>query len=461
VTNYGWLGWGVAFPVLFFIVQRQRRDDLGPAADIQYVAAWLIFTGVATWEAAWRLDDHQYLVCMGIALVGYAAAGLRFRLSEQGTEGVRFSTALLAWAMVFWFAAGFGWIDESLPPGYRIRCALGFVAVSALAYELAHAALQWSAIRWAARLICAAIPVALVAELAYGQASHPFAGWPGLAWPLAWLLALFGLRREEADGERVATALRHAIALYIPILVLTWELLWWLAQWNTGPPWRAAGTAIPAVVTVLAVSTMFRERWPLRDHWPMYRDLLSPLVAAIAVWTLVANVRTPGSLQPFSTYVPLLNPVDVTIGAAALAVLAWARSLDAAAMRAIVWKIMAVLGFVWLNAIALRSIHYWTGVPYRLEDLMGDVLVQATFSILWTSAALALMVLSRRRMQRPLWVVGAVLLAAVVGKLFLIDLANTGTVARIVSFLGVGVMLLVIGYVAPVPPGIKEAEGRG
>jgi uncharacterized membrane protein len=32
-------------------------------------------------------------------------------------------------------------------------------------------------------------------------------------------------------------------------------------------------------------------------------------------------------------------------------------------------------------------------------------------------------------------------------------------VARIVSFLGVGVMLLVIGFVAPVSPGVTE-EGR-
>jgi uncharacterized membrane protein len=46
----------------------------------------------------------------------------------------------------------------------------------------------------------------------------------------------------------------------------------------------------------------------------------------------------------------------------------------------------------------------------------------------------------------------------VVGKLFLVDLSNTGTVARIVSFVGVGVMLLVIGYAAPVPPGAKEAD---
>jgi len=40
----------------------------------------------------------------------------------------------------------------------------------------------------------------------------------------------------------------------------------------------------------------------------------------------------------------------------------------------------------------------------------------------------------------------------VVIKLFIIDLGNTGTVARIISFLGVGALLLVVGYYAPAPP---------
>ena len=38
------------------------------------------------------------------------------------------------------------------------------------------------------------------------------------------------------------------------------------------------------------------------------------------------------------------------------------------------------------------------------------------------------------------------------GLLFLVDLANTGTMARIVSFLSVGVLLVAVGYFAPVPP---------
>jgi uncharacterized membrane protein len=61
------------------------------------------------------------------------------------------------------------------------------------------------------------------------------------------------------------------------------------------------------------------------------------------------------------------------------------------------------------------------------------------------------MVFANRRRTRPLWVCGAVLLGVVVVKLFVFDLARTSGVERIVSFIVVGLLLLVIGYIAPVP----------
>ena len=44
------------------------------------------------------------------------------------------------------------------------------------------------------------------------------------------------------------------------------------------------------------------------------------------------------------------------------------------------------------------------------------------------------------------------LLALVVAKLFIVDLAGTGTIGRIVSFLVVGLLMLLIGYISPLPP---------
>ena len=47
---------------------------------------------------------------------------------------------------------------------------------------------------------------------------------------------------------------------------------------------------------------------------------------------------------------------------------------------------------------------------------------------------------------------GAFLLCLVVAKLFFIDLANTDGGERIFAFIGVGVLMLVMGYAAPLPP---------
>jgi uncharacterized membrane protein len=44
--------------------------------------------------------------------------------------------------------------------------------------------------------------------------------------------------------------------------------------------------------------------------------------------------------------------------------------------------------------------------------------------------------------------------------LFFIDLSNVGGVERIVSFMGVGLLMLVIGYVSPVPPRAVQEEGK-
>jgi uncharacterized membrane protein len=120
--------------------------------------------------------------------------------------------------------------------------------------------------------------------------------------------------------------------------------------------------------------------------------------------------------------------------------------------------VLAGLGFLWVNSIVLRSIHHWLGVPYTAHELFDSVAVQAAFSLLWTTTALVMMLVARRTLWRKPWLAGAALLAVVVGKLLLLDLANSGTVARIVSFLGVGVLLLIIGYVAPVPPGDTEKQ---
>ena len=66
------------------------------------------------------------------------------------------------------------------------------------------------------------------------------------------------------------------------------------------------------------------------------------------------------------------------------------------------------------------------------------------------------MVFATRKGLRALWVIGAALMGVVVLKLFTIDISNIGGLTRIVSFIGVALLLLAIGYFSPVPPKHEE-----
>jgi uncharacterized membrane protein len=188
----------------------------------------------------------------------------------------------------------------------------------------------------------------------------------------------------------------------------------------------------------------------------------SPVAALLVLWSLDASLHGAGDPSPLP-YVPIVNPLDIAQAAVLLALAMWTTRArrehpDALAVvpTAAITATLCALAFLWINAIALRTIHFYYGVPYNSAALWSSTIVQAVLSLLWSSIALATMAYANMRKSRVPWIVGAILLGAVVIKLFFVELAQSGTVTRIVSFIGVGLLLLLIGYLAPVPPRRKE-----
>jgi uncharacterized membrane protein len=101
--------------------------------------------------------------------------------------------------------------------------------------------------------------------------------------------------------------------------------------------------------------------------------------------------------------------------------------------------------------VLLRGLHWLLQIPYQLDVLWEQPQVQMTISISWTMIALLCMQRASRYQYRGLWFGGAVLLLAVVAKLFTVDLSDQGSIARILSFVVVGGLMLLIGYIAPIP----------
>ena len=100
-----------------------------------------------------------------------------------------------------------------------------------------------------------------------------------------------------------------------------------------------------------------------------------------------------------------------------------------------------------------RGVHYFADVPFTAAALARSAIFQAGLSLVWGIAGLAGMVVGAVRGHRQVWIGGAVVMGVVIVKLFVVELGNVGTLSRVVSFLGVGLLLLVVGYFAPVPKG--------
>ena len=116
-------------------------------------------------------------------------------------------------------------------------------------------------------------------------------------------------------------------------------------------------------------------------------------------------------------------------------------------------RALAAAGVVLLTAITLRGAHFLGGVPWS-DAMWTSPLAQAALSISWTTASrrCAAMLLGKRRGSRAVWFGGAALMGVVLVKLLLIDRQFLHDLPAIIGVLVVGILLVAVGYFAPVPP---------
>jgi uncharacterized membrane protein len=356
-------------------------------------------------------------------------------------------------------------VHADLGPLARSVRAVALLGGFVLALELAARRLAWPPLRLCARvLLVLALVVSLGGTLMHldhlpSLWAHYVPGAAVLATPLLVALGAWLLRRADGDAPPGASAAEVAA-------------LAWVAMWHAGLfayllgahavarhlGWTpAAAITGPTLIALWLVAQGRRAAaadgpgpWPMAAHGPaLRRAVLLPWLALLLLWVLAVNAVGDTSMAPLP-YLPLLNPLDLAHGLVLLYALALAR-LAPASMPAFLWP-GAAMAFWWLNGLLVRTLHHWTGTPLWLDGALRWPEVQTSLTILWTLTACAAMWWAARHARRGPWMAGAGLLAAVVLKLFLVDLSNVGTLARIVSFLGVGGLMLVIGYVSPLPP---------
>ncbi len=365
----------------------------------------------------------------------------------------------LFWVGVLVFA-GESWLEahrhyEGL---YQVTVLVVVGALFMLALVQAHRLEPWPVL---AQPLMAALPALAVAVAAFMIEQVWFSEYGAwLVLPAA-LLGHYALLRwlERYPGYPLGD-----VQLLTAVLVLL-ALSWQLAQWLGAQPlaWEYGIDAMAWALLPLLVLA-WRARWQ-GWAWPVgryYRALgvHLPLVLGVALtlWLVVVNLRITGSGS--QSYWPLLNPVDLMSLAVLLVLgrycLAPGFGVEPS-LRWVPWAIPAALGFYWLNMALFKGFYHLAQVPFTAHAQLGSIKVQSGLSLLWSVTATLAMLLGARRAWRKVWLAGAVLMGLTVLKLFATDLSGTGTVARIVAFIGVGLILLLVGYFAPVPPATAEA----
>lgn len=408
---------------------------------------------------------------IGFAILAFGAFGIAYVLHLYRAAATAFEVRTqwlpISAGLLWWLIAGFNEIGVHLPSNFHFAaliayCSLSFAGILAFANRL-----QWQTMF---RTGYSLLPISTLIILPFVlvwlidlDTWHPSAHFGVPALLLFALVQYAFLWRQTDRGSPALQRVWHVATAWLWLLLLFWDAGYWRHRLDLNETgslllWFTCFTA----PLLLLMSVADKARWPFTEYRSAYKAAVSmPVVVLLVLW-FVAACRFAGAI--LYPHVPVINPLDLA-QLATLVVLVYGAKKHIGGLERLEPPLryggLGLLVFVWINVVVLRAVHHYSFVPYDSILLWNSSTVQMALSITWTLCALLVMVSSRWLQARPVWMVGAALLALVVIKLFTKDLTGSGTLPRVVSFMGVGALMLVIGYLSPLPASRNTSRVEG
>ncbi|MFC0228223.1 DUF2339 domain-containing protein [Serratia aquatilis] len=508
------LGFGLAYLLLAWLALK-RYPALGKTLSVSGLALGGVFTTLAIplalsaqWTSmAWALEG------VGILWLGRTQQQIRMSLSGSGLLVLALASAVVAqdmgmttlsFTLVFailalsWLTVAFLWRDLATSPNLRLTvsraflaggiflwlvCLMGFTSRLDLAADraafLALLLLTLSVVLWrkgAQRLAWPELGYSIwllwpgmLAMLLFQLSTFDTllaAGWLDLLWLPVLCVAYWMLKRDAAQLRllRLEQGL-HLSLFWMVLLALGYEVYWRTTRLPWGMDEWQLGLQMGFIALVILVTqhALRKRYWPFAAHRQLYGAIaMAPLAALVLFLLLMGNLLDGISMG--WQYLPLINPLEEGAGFALLALITLGRFVRGEYPQYSPWLKRAlplltmVILFWWGNGALLRALAYYADIPWRADALWDSRLVQTTFALTWMLVALIIMVWSTRQRRREAWFGGAALLGIVIIKLMLVDSARGGGLARAISFIGVAILVLIVGYFSPLPP--KTERGK-
>lgn len=440
--------------ILWLGVQQQQRR-----MSYSGTALLVLALGSALWAQANSTTALSLMLIFAILSVCWLAGAWLWRKIH-----LRGSMGLLAGGVIFWIVALAGAAQWLLTTDSQVMAGvLALMAMSVWSWRFAAARLTWQALDACKWLLWPMMLVALLYQISQQQIFA--AGWQNLAWCLALPAAVALLWRDAEALPPRLSRLAHLSLFWMILLALAAELFWFardlpwgMAAWGSGVAMAAGGALI-----FLVSMAVRRQLWPFRV-WPALYACqgLIPVAAALVGLLVLTNLQDGVVYR--QTWLPLINPLEEGAAFALLGLIVFYRaSLRFFPVQVSVcrpWPVVALvaLGFWWLNGMLLRALAWYGEVAWNVEALWHSRLIQTCFALFWMLVALVVMLRATRYRSRREWLCGAVLLGIVIVKLMLVDSARGGGLARAVAFIGVAILVLIVGYFSPLPPKAGEEK---
>ncbi|TNF36555.1 MAG: DUF2339 domain-containing protein [Gammaproteobacteria bacterium] len=440
--------WSLEGAAALWLAVRQHRHWAAVLAIVVQVGAglsWLMMESHP--DGARFLLNTGTFNCFLVALAGFSSAWvLRFRAKGQAIAGAQ--VALLVWALLWWLGGALWQVSAHYPLAERPTAWLWLATITLVLVQRIERRWEWIELLPALLLALPASLVIAAVSMTLVEAPSLHGGW--LAWAI-FLIALHSmLRQQYSRGLNTdPLAMQHGLSFMLAMVLLVWDLSWRASEWTSLYSWRVMAMGVGPMVLLFLVN---RIRWWHPDFDKVYRLQGSSVAALLLYGTVLGACLVRPEITPWP-YIPLLNPLDAFQWIAIGLLYSWQSSplvRDTAFWRHAP-AVLSVVVFVCLNALLLRVLHVIADIPFDWVSMVRSMLVQTCVSIFWAVLGVLLMVSAKRQQSRQTWMAGMLLLGMVVVKLFAVDLANSGSIERIVSFVGVGLLLLGVGYLSPLP----------
>lgn len=457
--------WALEATGLIWVGLRQQRLLPRCAGYLLHMAAAfsLIIHGLDS--GARPIIDGDFISLLILAASALCISYLLRRFAEHSTRAEKpLATLTMIVGWLWWLLAGTREFNAHIVGEFQFPALIVFFAASVAAVVTLSKKVNWPELT---RLGFWLLPLAMVLSMHdfgegifIGYAVYPSQHWGLLALGFFVAVQYRFLWQQTGRSSCGMLSVYHVLTAWFLFSLVGWEASYWQNEMN----WYGTSAAVLwfaclVIPTLALLYATNKSIWPFAQYPADYKNLIpAPLLLGLLFW-FIAACHYSGMTDQF--YLPIVNPLDLA-QAAVLVIFAYAIKRGFVGLAnfpaELRYGAIGILAFAWINVVLLRAIHQYAAIEYNAAVMWDSIVVQMSLSILWAVCALAIMNLSRRLQERKLWMLGAGLLGLVLLKLFTKDLTGTGTLARIVSFMVVGGLMLLIGYLSPIPAKAKSTE---